>query len=275
MPSECRAPNPVLGAVRVKGDPGAHRRRVRSRAERAPAVRGGSGVLATGVRAASAASQPWPRSASVRASIAGSGTPAAARRARELLAALGIVEPARRILRGRYEGGRSLGCLADRGLVLVLELLDGCERGDLGRVKAAAVADLLADPVGGVVEDRRGRARWSGSRQLLASCHMSAMSCGRGGLPPGRRRTPAAGAAVASSRSASIRACTVRVACSLSRWPARSLAGGRRSRVVRRSRRRRARAAAGARPPRRSRLRARASLPASCGLVGDWLIAGC
>jgi hypothetical protein len=40
-------------------------------------------------------------------------------------------------------------------LVLVLEFLDRREPHDLGRVEATAIADLLADPVGGEVELRR------------------------------------------------------------------------------------------------------------------------
>jgi hypothetical protein len=45
--------------------------------------------------------------------------------------------------------------LRERRLVLALELLHGGEGDYLGRVQAAAIADFLADPVRGVIEDRR------------------------------------------------------------------------------------------------------------------------
>src|SRR5262249_34847815 len=79
----------------------------------------------------------------------------------ELLAAVRMGVPTlRRILPGGAELGRpGRLLLGERGLVLVLEPLDGRERDDLRRVKAAAFADLLPDAIGSVVEDRRGRGR--------------------------------------------------------------------------------------------------------------------
>ena len=84
------------------------------------------------------------------------------------------------------ELGRLGWLLGERGLVLVLELLDGRERDDLGWVKAAAVPDLLADPVRGVVEDRRSRdGRLVGVAPGVGLLPHVGDLLRAGGLPPG------------------------------------------------------------------------------------------
>src|ERR1035441_5509679 len=75
----------------------------------------------------------------------------------ELLAASRIIEATWRgeVGFGRLDVSRLPDGLDERCLVLVLELLHGGEGDYLGRVQAAAIPYLLADPACGVVEDRR------------------------------------------------------------------------------------------------------------------------
>jgi len=75
----------------------------------------------------------------------------------ELLAALRIIEAMRRgeVGFGRFNVSRLAGGLGECRLVLALEFLHGGEGDYLGGVQAAAIAHFLADPAGGVIEDRR------------------------------------------------------------------------------------------------------------------------
>ena len=76
----------------------------------------------------------------------------------ELFSALGIIEATwgGQVASGGLKVSRLANRLAfaERRLVFVLELLHGGKGQDLRGVQAGAIADLLADPAGGVVEDR-------------------------------------------------------------------------------------------------------------------------